>query len=169
MKLQLKHLAPYLPYGLKTVNFNVGNLLNKPLISEMIASSIMFFADGTTEAKPILRPLSDLTKEIEINGEKFVPIIQLVKIVSDIHNNDMDDKFIISDTGRILVKTPWDLKVEMFYKTKSICWAIYDTWNNKEKRTINQYVALEKLLEWHFDIFNLIENNLAIDINTLKK
>jgi len=27
----------------------------------------------------------------------------------------------------------------------------------------------QKLLEWHFDIYGLIENNLAIDINTLNK
>jgi len=30
------------------------------------------------------------------------------------------------------------------------------------------YEVMEYLFEWHFDIFNLIENNLAIDINTIK-
>lgn len=29
--------------------------------------------------KPILRPLSDLTKEIEHNGERFVPIVKLLQ------------------------------------------------------------------------------------------
>jgi hypothetical protein len=29
---------------------------------------------GIEKIKPILRPLSDLTKEIEVNGEKFIPI-----------------------------------------------------------------------------------------------
>jgi hypothetical protein len=33
--------------------------------------------------KPILRPLSDLTKEIEINGEKFVPIESLLEILDN--------------------------------------------------------------------------------------
>ena len=31
------------------------------------------------------------------------------------------------------------------------------------------YDILQKLLEWHFDIFALIKNNLAIDINILEK
>lgn len=43
------------------------------------------------EIKPILRPLSDLTKEIEVNGEKFVPLdildkrnnIGLIEILED--------------------------------------------------------------------------------------
>jgi hypothetical protein len=29
--------------------------------------------------------------------------------------------------------------------------------------------TVEKLLEWHFDIYGLIEAGLAIDINTLEK
>ncbi len=62
-KLTLEHLAPYLPYGLK-----------------------LFYADGSIRElryldvtgicpvfKPILRPLCDLTKEIEHNSERFVP------------------------------------------------------------------------------------------------
>jgi len=30
------------------------------------------------------------------------------------------------------------------------------------------YEIMEYLFEWHFDIYNLIKNNLAIDINTIK-
>jgi len=30
--------------------------------------------------KPIVRPLSQLTQEIEHNGEKFIPIVELFKI-----------------------------------------------------------------------------------------
>lgn len=32
------------------------------------------------EIKLILRPLSDLTREIEVNGEKFVPLTELLKL-----------------------------------------------------------------------------------------
>lgn len=66
----------------------------------------------------ILHPL-DLTKEIEHNGEKFVP----------------RDKF---------YGNPLDFKIRE-----------------------NSYDVVQKLLEWHFDIYNLIEKDLAIDINTL--
>ena len=79
-KLTLEHLAPYLPYELKTVNFSVGRLLDKPLISKMIPSNILCFVDGSTESKILLRPLSDLTKEIEVNGVKFVPKDELDKV-----------------------------------------------------------------------------------------
>lgn len=60
MNLELKYLAPYLPYNLKIVNYNVGNMLKEPLISIMIASSILNFTDGSTEYKILLRPLSDI-------------------------------------------------------------------------------------------------------------
>ena len=29
------------------------------------------------------------------------------------------------------------------------------------------YWIMEKLFKWHFDVFNLLEKGLAIDINTL--
>ena len=31
------------------------------------------------------------------------------------------------------------------------------------------YGVVEKLLEWHFDIFGLLEKGLAVDINTINK
>jgi len=73
----------------------------------------------------IARPLSDLTKEIEVNGEKFVPQDKLPHL---------DLKWLINSDNLIL-------------KTN--------------------YEDVLKLLSWHFDIYNLIENGLAIDVNTL--
>jgi len=79
MKLELKHLAGYLPYGLKGISTeeNLGietvkglnyygkhNTVN--VVTDVDDIDLILF-------KPILRPLSDLTKEIEVNGEKFVP------------------------------------------------------------------------------------------------
>lgn len=69
MKLTIKHLAPYLPYGLMSVDYFDGIELKR----KIVPSNIVGFVDGDTKAKPILHPLSDLTKEIEHNGEKFVP------------------------------------------------------------------------------------------------
>jgi hypothetical protein len=39
--------------------------------------------------------------------------------------------------------------------------------NPQELVMKNNYEDILKLLEWKFDIFGLIENDLAIDINTL--
>ena len=102
----------------------------------------MGFTDGSTKAKPILRPLSDLTKEIEHNGERFVPIDELWgQTLGEIDSNTYDDYFFNPD-----LKTTW------------IC---------KENVLQLEWVVVEKLFEWHFDVFGLIDAGLAIDINTL--
>ena len=77
MKLELKHLAPYLPYGLKLI----GDIDNNPIDKYDISTDgwLCYITNNgggkgrISGYKPILRPLSDLTKEIEINGNKFVP------------------------------------------------------------------------------------------------
>lgn len=74
-KLTIEHLAPYLPYGVKA----------KTKRSEFIvvgAHDYTIFGDNENgemeeyyeDVKPILRPLSDLTKEIEHSGERFAPV-----------------------------------------------------------------------------------------------
>lgn len=63
-------LAMSLPYGLKMYKESLRGEKETPykLTSEWFKSALEF------KNKPILRPLSDLTKPIEHNGEKFVPI-----------------------------------------------------------------------------------------------
>tara|TARA_R110000744_G_scaffold366738_1_gene475921 strand:+ start:141 stop:506 length:366 start_codon:yes stop_codon:yes gene_type:complete len=60
MKLQLKHLAPYLPYGLRIFNKdNKGSyILSTGSIDRVIELPEIF--------KPILRPLSDLATNNEV-------------------------------------------------------------------------------------------------------
>ena len=75
MKLEPKHLAPYLPYKMVFVidmyKFTEGNC--KPEIRQFTMGNdlSMCLSYGT----PILFPLSSLTKEITINGESFVPLV----------------------------------------------------------------------------------------------
>jgi len=141
MKLELKHLVGYLPYGLTGISkeenlgieivkgfstYGKDNIIN--IITNVDDIDLIMF-------KPILRPLSDLTKKIEVNGEKFVPIDEIGKIHTiyyDIQSNTLSDNSID------------------FYDVK---WMPYN--------------VIQKLYEWHFDIHNLIENNLAIDKNTI--
>ena len=66
MKLELKHLAPYLPYELKMY---WENLVGEKLTPWVLTSSKVKFALNN-QNNPILRPLSDLTKEIEVDGRK---------------------------------------------------------------------------------------------------
>ena len=146
MKLELKHLAAYLPYE---VNFISG--MDKPY--NEFGRQPQWTLDGITTlfgdcclttkenrdayaiqtCNLILRQLSDLTKEITVNGETFVPINKLVK--QELIGTHIFESMIID---RIKEKT-------MSFKIS------------------------EKLFEWHFDVFGLIEAGLAIDINTLEK
>lgn len=82
-KIELNHLAGYLPYGLKVVFENYPlHTKESPYIRvfELDCGHDFNFYLNSGFIKPILRPLSDLTKEIEVNGEKFVPMKVLVGI-----------------------------------------------------------------------------------------
>jgi len=143
-KLELKHLAPYLPYELKvqTTSSNITKI--RTVIIEEYGSDeligISHIMKYQIHNKPILRPLSDLTKEIEVNGEKFVPYIELLRVC----NFDVDNMS--------------KKEIENYNPNKEYGGACPMS---------KMYVETAKLFEWHFDVFNLIEKGLAIDINTL--
>ena len=68
MKLELKNLAPYFPYGLKVRIYSDSN---SPIMDNEVYGyeyEHLLFIDGLAKleyCKPILRPLSDLTKWAE--------------------------------------------------------------------------------------------------------
>jgi len=154
MKLELKHVVGYLPYGLKCYNHYHPKLEINVIGFEKDSLLIVYddskFYSAFGAFKPILRPLSDLTKEIEVNGEKFVPIEELKRVNRKIRFSD--NRFMDYDDG----------------KSKDVLhFSFYDIFSyslNFEEIT----EITNKLYEWHFDIHGLIENGLAIDINTLK-
>lgn len=141
MKLEKKHFAAYLPYGLKCEVINWSEKNGRYETYHATMDSV--YADGTctfhelVEAeqgvesiKPILRPLSDLVKKIEFEGKKVFP-----------------SEVILERTG-------------------------YDILTNKEQliEPIKRlpYVVVCLLIEMHFDVFGLINDGRAIDVNTLK-
>ena len=88
---------------------------------------------------PILRPLSDLTKEIEHKGENFVPIVEINK----------RNEYIHAVNGRIGIGLPI-----IGYRDVDDMDEL-PTW-------LTQF-----LVELHFDIADLISKGEAIDVNTL--
>lgn len=139
MKLELKHIAPYLPYGLRIKGETHGDIEELTGLSGgcvMINGNIKAWCD-IFDVKPILRPLSDLTNEIEHNGEKFVPIEYL------------EDKYYTIDLHKQCMRL---LEEEG------------ENWINQ-----TDYMLIDYLFEWHFDVFGLIDNNLAININQQNK
>lgn len=134
-QLIIEHLSAYLPYGVKIdTPRGVHTLKGINTINETIG--LMYWVGTLQETsfsidcKPILRPLSDITKEIEHNGERLVPS----KVIEDIAL-----EWVVTSVN------PYDLIKMMGYEN------------------------VQKLLSWHFDIFGLIDQGLAIDINTLDK
>ena len=173
MELELKHLSAYLPYGLKGLKISKGNFKTDPNIEEIIdltISDIGAFLKKryhVISCKPILRPLSMLDKEIEVNGERFIPMIKLAKIQFPNVDFTIENDYC---EGRLNVGVVIEFVIEdeiPFYK---------EYHNNifgqsKSENCDDMYVAnlkpseiREKLLEWHFDIFGLIDAGLAIEM-----
>lgn len=143
MKLELKHLAPYLPYELQLYGASDIWIMHSLGIEEICLvggfnTQTLSFDDCLTDYSPILRPLSDLTQEIEHNGEKFVPMQKLRELFG----------------GR-----PISFDGMCFYTR------IEDSCVRSQQDVVplhfSQYDAFQKLFEWHFDVFGLLENNLA--------
>lgn len=95
--LTLKHIVGYLPYRLKCLNQHLPD--KELIIEELLGISNHITWCGIFNAKhgsnhvpvcgmkPILRPISDLTKEIEVNGEKFVPMNWFDENIFPKHNS----------------------------------------------------------------------------------
>lgn len=141
MKLTLEHLAWYLPYDIKGVDYFQGHTL----IRDITVNNVMSIVDGDTKLKPILRPLSDMTKEINYGLSSYI-FIELFEI------GDTDGFIYEFDSGNV--------KLLKQLASISLHNSTYD---------INYlpYPVVQMMYQYHFDIHGLIEQNLAIDINTL--
>lgn len=162
-ELTIKELAPYLPYDIKVdltrPFFQSKNivLMGFTLAYNKSTNEYWVMKNGITygleHIKPILRPLSELTKPITHNNETFVPIERLEQGEN-------------GSTYREYSSTPNELTLSITYKLMGETFT--DIVINRNSVDSTKYEYVQKLLEWHFDIFSLLENNLAIDITTLK-
>ncbi len=142
-ELEPKFLTPYLPYSLKVVmegkKTNVAWMSTKNIAVIRPQGIGEYKKIAWTHAhlniKPILRPLSDLTKEITIDGVTFMPY----NFVSTFSRETID---YLREHGEV-------------FQDHSL--------------TVIPYRDAIKLFEWKFDVFRLIQNGLAIDINDLNQ
>lgn len=148
--ITLKHLSPYLPYGLKVLNTYNQTLevCGINMYSNFIQNVMGEETEHISNIRPLLRNLSDLTKEIEVNGERFVPI-EYFEI-----GDDSDSYNIEFDHGNI----------KLINTLKSI-----SENNNYHDVQYLPHAVVQKLYEWHFDVENLIGRGLAININDIQK
>ena len=139
MELQIKHLAPYLPYGLK-----LQYVVREKVEKTGIMKSIIHNEDETHPTKvsiewgdaehiwmfkPLLRSLSEIKNY-------FQPIFDTDKEVNEFLSYETLTPFSIEDLENCLPE-------------------------------YIPYGSFKVLLKHHFDVFGLIEKGLAVDINTL--
>jgi hypothetical protein len=72
-------LAFSLPYGLKAEFTNTFGEVSIGELDGYYVDGYLFDCCRDEDAKPILHPLSDLTKEIEHKGEEIIPIVKLLE------------------------------------------------------------------------------------------
>jgi len=167
-KLELKHLAPYLPFKLKVNHFGKSKVLNCGQGSSNhwigITSGLRY--QDIIKFAPILRPLSDLTKEIEHDEEKFVPMQKLCRECFYKEQYPKDWSFGIRDS--IFYASAIDsIMTRLFeYNSKEMMF-IGSNPRDNYKMNVKQFKAFQRLFEWHFDVFGLIEKGLAIKVNTI--
>ena len=168
--LTIKELAPYLPYELKLYGASDIWVIHSISVEEIcIANGLhtqtLSFNDCLSDYLPLLRPLSDLTKPITHNGETFVP---MEKLCNDFcYRTPCNPEF---GKSKILMHADngGGLKWWFVYHRNKMTFELSDDNRDMSNHTIPQYEMFQKLFEWHFDVFGLIERNLAIDINTTK-
>ena len=135
MKLEIKDLASYLPYGLNIKDVKHGSVFEALHFITNQHQDFSLFKGNFDQLindkylKPILFPLSSLTKEITVNGETFVPYDK----IKEIYPNTSQ----FTDYIKGLMK-------------------YYGIMNSK-----CEYVCILKLFEWKIDVFQLIDKNLA--------
>lgn len=140
-QLTIAHLAPYLPYGIEFMADSSG----KTIITEMkVLANISgtWFVEGLSHSdylvniKPILRPLSLMTKEeMEWLNNEFISadLRSEYKVDVSLIEGSNDWKPFIVSRSHFMNQTPLPLS------------------------------AYLKFFEWHFDVFGLIDAGLAVE------
>jgi hypothetical protein len=152
-ELELKHVAPYLPYGLKIASAYLDSRELIGLRNDKGCDCVWVIFERNSKdlsahvninkIKLILRPMSDLKKEIEVNGNKFVPFEVLENILRSLGNSNL--------LGTHTLNRLMNKEFPIEYKIG-----------------ITPYAIIQKLFEWHFDVFDLIEQGMAVNINNSK-
>jgi len=146
--LTLEDLCPYLPFGLKIYDLTSGDTIDALRFITSHHQVYEFGFSGNlnqlltdSKLKPMLRPLSDLTNPIKVegynDGKEFVPWLKLCD-ECPYYGGEEIVEFINGDS------------------------AIGISFDESNR-------ILRMLYRWHFDVNNLIGRELAVDVNSIEK
>ena len=191
-KLELKDIVSYLPYGmlfqeqrdhavlrmdsiesrncheiwaiqkyLRGLGKDV-NDINYPYLSAKNCSGQGF---RLGDIKPIIHPVSDMTKSIKVegynNGKEFIPMVELAK---------KSNVVVFEYSLEIIKSVPNCIKIGDGYILQYLgdSFMCLDK-DNAEYSSIDNVHLFDLLNQWLFDYRELIDDGLAIDINTINK
>jgi hypothetical protein len=166
--LELKEIAGYLPHGLKFKYFDPEReceeiiQLGEVMIEDW-EDDYSHYYNGMSdyhllpdEVTPILRPISDLYRPITHNGKEIVPIVECARISLPEHEWEFGINCAIGVIEEKIVKFKYAEGSEAFY----ICYYSDDA-------PSNQYKIFDFLHKLKIDYRGMIDDGLAIDVNTL--
>jgi hypothetical protein len=123
------------------------------------------------EIKPILRPLSDLYKQMYMYGHDFIPLVELANIANGGSPYSSNIEFKMYDNQQIAHSND---KVFMFNKDEKSFYMEKENYDDNNRPyheclyVQNQSRLFDCMHSWKIDYFNLIERGIAIDANTLE-
>jgi len=150
--LTLPILCSYLPWKVNVLNTT--NDRRYVLSFDNIEPVWLRANDGEAYNKLLLRPMSDLTKEIEHNGEWFVPMKMLV----DSKKTDWDEMEVI-EFNPFPRRGPGPIWYKVVHSQFDEVLSI-----NPSNCLVLPFYMNQKLLEWKFDIYGGI-GTWALNLN----
>lgn len=176
MKLELKHLAPYLPYGLKGMDEETEEIFNicgcdfsenELLINDNIDGSVEHYRIDLII--PLLFPLSALTEPME---DGTIPIVGLAKIAT----KHIWGELIDFEKAELLSESESAGLIVYYDKTERISFTAdfdcnrkdFTLYSDGDELNMDKLQLFEYLFQNHFDVFGLIDSGLAIDKRTIK-
>lgn len=164
-------LAPYLPYGLYVYRTIYGRYA-------LIGGNTEWRIDPSffKYNVPILRPMSQLSKEIVESGyndgKPFVPIAKLVEAATGLQGARVQ-----GELGSLQIETEnWVYRYSLRWHPKLRTFSFAGSAENKHlplherlrRGAWNQYQVYDLLHQWHFDYRGLIEQGKAISVEECK-
>lgn len=158
--LELKDICGYLPYGLRIMRPPT----NVPVVAELldIRKDFTILGAGHIDTyRAVLRPMSDLTKEIRQNcynnSKPFIPIVELACMLEAqgywrVYGAGAAD---FGEDGESCI-------AQLVFDGDHFVYTVDDEYD-----TFNSVAIYDKLNAWMFDYRGLISAGLAIDVNTL--
>lgn len=157
--LELKDICGYLPYGLMQKHYN--DVCSFTIATQSCMGKDVFHEMPIRFGKPILRPMSDLTKEIRQNcynnSKPFIPIVELACMLEAqgywrVYGAGAAD---FGEDGESCI-------AQLVFDGDHFVYTVDDEYD-----TFNSVAIYDKLNAWMFDYRGLIPAGLAIDVNTL--